>query len=348
MKGKDSMLFCSSHTGFTAPDAENPVQLLYKATDRFNRQMQDIETRCSDPDEDRCGLMSETTRAILEMSFVCEQFEREHDGDLDVVKNAQAEFRKKTDFLFRKSYFMNRARTWPQGYPGDYQTLEGFYNNRTLSEGLGYYLDRHFLSTTLAVAVRERKKKQAEILVQELKQRKAPHILDIACGSCRELFELASSLKVADAMVTCVDFDGDALDFSAARMAHAGLSGDQMQFRKYNALKMINHERNVREFGMQDVIYSVGLFDYLDGEVLTRLLSALYHLLQPGGTLIAPFKDARRYRSQEYHWFVVWEGFFQRTVEDMWRLFEKAGIPLVSVSVSRDRSGVIVFFKIDR
>lgn len=319
-----------------------------EATGLMIDRLEDIERRSADPGEDPLELMSETTRAILEMSFACERFEGDHEGNPATVKEARAAFRGKTETLFRKSYFMDRARTWPRGYPGDYKTIEGFYKNLAQSGGFGYYLDKHFLSTSLAMAVRERKKKLAELLAKELASRKGPSILDIACGSCRELFELAPALKTADATTTCVDFDEEALDFSAERMAHAGLAADRMHFRKYNALKMVSHERNVKEFGMQDIIYSVGFFDYLDDVVLARLLNALYRLLLPGGTLIASFKDTRRYRAQEYQWFVVWDGFFQRTLEDMWRLLDKAGIPPESVALDRDRSGVIVFFSITR
>ena len=51
-----------------------------------------------------------------------------------------------------------------------------------------------------------------------------------------------------------------------------------------------------KEFGMKDIIYSIGFFDYLPDEFLVKLLSSLYLLLKPGGKLIASFKDANRYR----------------------------------------------------
>ena len=49
----------------------------------------------------------------------------------------------------------------------------------------------------------------------------------------------------------------------------------------------------------EDVIYSVGYFDYLPDDFLAKLLHSLHQLLNPGGKLIAAFKDASRYRSQE-------------------------------------------------
>jgi SAM-dependent methyltransferase len=210
---------------------------------------------------------------------------------------------------------------------------------------VGYYLDRYFLATTLPSAVRHRKDFLRNLLDREMSCRASAKFLDIACGSCRELVELAPEIKTSGAHVTCVDFDSAALDFALNRMVSAGVPQEQMTFRRYNALKMIKHDRNVKEFGMQDVIYSVGFFDYLQDEALVPLLSALYALLNPGGVLIMSFKDSRRYRAQEYHWFVDWDGFLQRTGEDSREVLVRADIPLDQVTTARDNSGVILFYR---
>ena len=40
---------------------------------------------------------------------------------------------------------------------------------------------------------------------------------------------------------------------------------------------MFDHELNMSEFGMQDIIYSVGFFDYLESDFLvTTMLKASY------------------------------------------------------------------------
>ena len=41
--------------------------------------------------------------------------------DKEVVRDAQVRFREKTNPILSKSYCINRARTWPQGYQGDYK-----------------------------------------------------------------------------------------------------------------------------------------------------------------------------------------------------------------------------------
>lgn len=328
----------------SAEQQEPYADPFHAAVDKFNATLRYIDNNSADPKARQDELLILTTKSIMEMADACENFERACDFDKTIVKEAQRAFREKTSAWISKSYFMNRARTWPRGYAGDFETLEGVYRNVPLSEGVGYYLDRYFLATELPSAVRHRKDFLRSLLDREMSSHPAAKFLDLACGSCRELVELAPEIKASGAQVTCVDFDADALDFAANRLVSAGVPQEQMTLRRYNVLKMIKHDRNLKEFGMQDVIYSVGFFDYLQDEALLPLLSSLYALLNPGGVLIMSFKDSRRYRAQEYHWFVDWDGFLQRTEEDSIEVLVHAGIPLDHVTSAREKSGVILFY----
>jgi hypothetical protein len=78
------------------------------------------------------------------------------------------------------------------------------------------------------------------------------------------------------------------------------------------------------------------------------MLGALYNMLNPGGKLIASFKDANRYRHQDYHWIVDWDGFLQRTEEDFMGIFSDAQIPFSAISESREETGIIVFYVITK
>jgi len=195
--------------------------------------------------------------------------------------------------------------------------------------------------------VRNRIKMLKDILHDELSKRQKPSVLNIACGSCREVFELAVEIEKSNARFSCIDLDNDALSFAANRLSYTNLSplsSNQVALRKYNAVRMFDHELNMQEFGKQDIIYSVGFFDYLESGFLAKLFNALYNMLKPGGLLITSFKDAARYRHQEYHWIVDWNGFLQRTEEDFHEIFTNAGILGSSITETREESGVIVFY----
>lgn len=322
------------------------VKRLEQAIEVFNQRLLEIEKRCNNPDEDPEEILKSINMAIDEVLIECEEFEMAT-KDEEIIREARIRFREKTNPILSKSYCINRARTWPQGYQGDYKTLEIAYKNTPLSEGIGYYLDLYLLNRDLGHAVRNRIKKLEDILRNELRKRSNPSVLNIACGSCREVFALAREIEESGAKFTCIDLDNDALSFAANRLSYTNISpltSNQVILRKYNALRMFDDELNMNEFGKQDIIYSVGFFDYLQSDFLTNLLNALYKLLNPGGVLITSFKDARRYRHQDYHWIVDWDGFLQRTEDDFWKIFKDACIPNHSISETREDSGIIVFY----
>jgi SAM-dependent methyltransferase len=324
------------------------VDVLDEATEIFNKRLEEIEKRCLTMNEFSADILNAVEETISEMRHIYIRFEEEvKDGD--IIRDAQIRFRENTNYILSKSYFFNRARTWPQGYQGDYKMLEGMYRNTPLSEGIGYYLDLAFLRAQLTTAVRNRIEKLRTILRDELLIRDNPVVLNIACGSCREVFELSSEIENSSAKFTCIDFDNDALAFAANRLSYTNispLSSNQIVLRKYNALRMFDHELNMKEFGKQDIIYSVGFFDYLDTEFLTRVLDALYLLLNSGGILIAAFKDADRYIGPDYHWIVDWDGFLQRNEKEFRNILTKAHIPDSAISEIRDDSDMIIFYLI--
>jgi cyclopropane fatty-acyl-phospholipid synthase-like methyltransferase len=111
---------------------------------------------------------------------------------------------------------------------------------------------------------------------------------------------------------------------------------------------MFDDEFNKSEFGKQDIIYSIGLFDYLPTDFLIKMFGALYNLLNPDGKLIAAFKDAARYKHHGYHWIADWDGFLQRKEKDLRGIFSDAKIPYSAISEMREDTGIIVFYLITR
>jgi SAM-dependent methyltransferase len=280
------------------------------------------------------------------MMCACAEFEKEAKSK-DEIRNARVSFHERTNPLLSKSYCINRARTWPQGSQGDHKTLEMIYKNTPLSVGIGYYLDLCALNFQLGEGVRNRIRELEEMLGVEIGRRHKPSALNIGCGSCRELMGIAPEIMRSQGKIIALDMDNDALAFAQDRLSYAGIIS-QVELRKYNALRMFDDETNASEFGNQDIIYSVGLFDYLPSDFLVKLFRSLYHLLTPGGKLIAAFKDAGRYRSQDYHWIVDWDGFLQRTEEDFKGIIAEAGIPSECIAETREDSGVIVFYVITK
>lgn len=331
----------SGHHVSTA--ATSPEAMLDREIEQLNVYLESLSERCGQPGIDPSALTRELAEQLHRVEDFCRAVEQAN-HDIDVVRKKQAEFRERTDRFFSGSYLMHRARTWPRGYPGDYEIIDTAYNNQPVSQGLGGLLDRYFLTTTLAQAIQHRRARMQQLLEEELSRRPGARVLNIGCGPCREVLELADVIRRSQAHFTNIDFDSDALLFSARRLREAGLA-DYVDFRQYNAIRMVNAPKNLSEFGSCDIIYTIGLLDYLSDEILVRLLKALYATLKPNGVLIAVFKDSDSYQTQDYHWLVDWSGFLQRNAQASRTLFDRAGIPSQSLSISRTCDNVMIFYQ---
>ena len=328
-------------------EREGYLRRLDNATESFMKQLETIEKRSAHPAEDPKQLQGAVAQAVEQMMSGCKEFEGGIGADKQALKEAQVKFREKTHPLISKSYLMNRTRVWPQGSQGDYKTLDLAYKNTPLSEGLGYHLDLYMLELPLAHAVRNRIRDLEDILRDDILKRKEPALLNIACGSSRELMGLAPEIRASGARITCIDTDDDALSFAQNRISYTG-AGDHVEFRKYNALRLFDYDLAMSDFGKQDIIYSVGLFDYLPSDFLVRMFGTLYRLLNEGGTLVLAFKDAARYDHHIYHWLVDWDGFQQRKEDDFKRIIAESGFDHSSISERRDETGLIVFYLVSK
>lgn len=328
-------------------DLEIYEAALNASTASYIKELEALSAACSAPEADAGKIMADVRSLNDNMMSACAEFEAAVAYDEDILKAHRQAFQEKTDRMLSGSYLLRHARTWPQGGQGDYKMLENVYKNSPLSSGLGYYLDLYGLSLPLAEAVRCRIKKLEEIVRQDIRSRNSASVMNIGCGSCRELMGIAPDITASNAKVTCIDMDSDALAFALERLSFTEAE-DSIEFRKYNATRMFDDELNMAAFGKTDIIYSAGLFDYLPSEFLSKLLGALYRMLNDGGTLIAPFKDAARYRHQDFHWLVNWDGFRQRTETEFRSILKDAGIPMSAVRQERDDTGIIIFYMITK
>lgn len=311
---------------------------------RFRQQLAGFEQRLDSHETPYNNeATAELTRCITDSLDECAQLERHLVEQPELLKGTQARYREAIWPWFGKSWFMQRALTKPRGYPGDYELLTAIYERVPKSTGLGGYLDRYFLATTLGRAVPARMRAVQQFLEEEVARRGGrANILNVACGPCREYTSdfLASA---SDLHITCVDNDEQSLDFVQTRVAPFMASNIDIRFLRYNALRMISGKVNAERFGRNDIIYSVGLCDYIPDDYLVPMLRGWRESLADGGVVYVAFKDMELYDKTEYQWLTDWY-FYQRTYEDCRRLFVEAGFDMEEMEVTRSDMAVIVNF----
>jgi SAM-dependent methyltransferase len=288
--------------------------------------------------------VDELSDAIGRSKQACRTIEAFIGDDGPLLKVVQTRFRESIAGWFDRSWFMQRAKTKPRGYPGDYELLTAIYDRKPKARGLGGYLDLYFLNTTLARAVRARLLAAKMFLVQELGRRRSDvSILNVACGPCRELADGLLYRPDRRVHLTCVDSDRQALEYVQGNITSVGVDLPDTNCECYNALRMSAARSNIRKFGRCDIIYSVGLFDYVPDKYLVPMLQGLRDSLNQDGVLYVAFKDAERYDKTEYQWHVDWH-FFQRTEGDCRELMRQAGFDGDCLEMRRCETGVIMNF----
>jgi len=191
---------------------------------------------------------------------------------------------------YMRSRFAERAYYKPRGYAGDFMMMEMIYQNSPNGDGkIGQLVDGWCLNSASAKAVRGRRRLLADLLEAIIsaknKNGKPVRIMNLACGSNREMFDFLGRFKRTEAIeAICVDADLQALEYTNNKVnvfphrAAIRLMNDNVV--KW-ALGSTRHQ-----YELFDIIYSAGLTDYLDRRLFLAVVSRCYEHLKPGGVLI--------------------------------------------------------------
>lgn len=232
--------------------------------------------------DDKCD------RILNELNDQLEYFENRSGGNVDEFVWGYV-FKEIFPYHMR-SRFAERAYYKPRGYAGDHVMMEMIYNQEPDGDGkVGKLIDRWFINTSAARAVRGRRELLSNLLERyagEKQQDDAPfRIMNLACGSNRELFDFLSRFKKTEFIeAVCVDADSQALEYTNTRVnTFSHRAGIRLM--NDNVIRWALGSTKQR-YGQFDVIYSAGLTDYLDRRLFVALISRCYEHLKPGGRLV--------------------------------------------------------------
>ena len=189
----------------------------------------------------------------------------------------------------RKCPMTARCADKPRGYAGDAVMIDYIYG----TGGLGALPDSALAKSVFAYtsasppsrAVRYRRHRLADMIdncaTEHLHaHKKGLRILSVAAGHGREL-ELSAAFR-SGLISEFVALDQDAESLQELTKAYAGLPVKITPM----ALGVKSLLGDSHGLGQFDLIYSAGLYDYLDTRMATRLTAKLFNLLNPGGRLM--------------------------------------------------------------
>jgi len=263
-----------------------------------------------------------------------------------IIKKVKRAFRELCGPWVYRSKIVKHAFEKPRGYPGDYNLLEIIYDNKAISEDIGFCYDRYFLNNAYAVAVRSRKDKMREILTDFIRNFniKPLKILNLACGSCREIKELFIDKKFTFQQrieFSLVDQDNEALELCKSFLKDNSMTS--FKFLQHNVLEYIRDSEKYQSIlDKYDMIYTIGLADYLPDRILKNLLSFCFTLLNSDGKLIIAHKDISKYKPLAPNWACDWN-FYPRDQDYLIKMINESGINNFRLKIEREPSRVILF-----
>ncbi len=250
----------------------------------------------------------------------------------------------------------HRALRKPFGYPGDYGVMDFIYERNF--EGANLFartVQLGFAHVRSCQGVRGRKdlvKEQIAALLAERAGTSRPvRVLSIAAGPAQELAELFSGLEDLRVPIEVVLFEQDknALAHAWRRLgslAQTRFAGKvRLRFLHDSIKRLLRDPGLFTEFGKFDLVYSCGLYDYLQERTAIGLTRHLASAVAPGGRLlVANMVDNASRWLLDFHldWPLVY-----RTREQLLEVARRAA-PRDASRLLEEASGINPFFEIVR
>jgi len=238
--------------------------------------------------------------------------------------------------VYASAPFARRLQMWPRGYAGDFETVEYIldHRNRAQPGTFAFGIEQVALDSAIAEQHRQKVRIQSQaILGAAIAHRGRPggaRVLVLASGGAADVRMIQDALVRLGTRVVLVDQDADALAFALERLP-------RLAPRVTNVCRnVIRGLVSVRAHGPFDLVVAGGLFDYLPGDLASRLLEQVRErLLTPSGQLlftnIATGNPFRHWIECLADWRLI-----HRSADDVVRLCVDAGFEAEDVRVSSD------------
>lgn len=248
--------------------------------------------------------------------------------DKNDVKAFKSWFRGMLKDHIYQGELIKRGFEKPRGYAGDYKTIEAAYINIPWTKlGAGYFWDRYMLEDDYIESVRRRKDTIKKILREFLENSKGEkNILNMGSGSGREIRELfCEGVQYKDKInFILLDQDGESLDFIRSEIKKINYPTLNCNYVKENIVFFIRKiEQYIKQLGKQDLVYSIGVADYLGDALCVSMFEKCFKILKKCASFYVAFKLVKKYKSYGSDWCCDWN-FYERSEGDIRKLIKES------------------------
>jgi extracellular factor (EF) 3-hydroxypalmitic acid methyl ester biosynthesis protein len=184
--------------------------------------------------------------------------------------------------LLHQEPYTRRSFRQPRGYPGDagmidYLYLRGPAPDEQVTD-LGLALHQVAIRTPSGYGVRFRRDLAARLIDQTAARTALPSVLSVACGHLREAERSSAVLERRLGRFVAIDQDEESAKVVSKEWGSYGVEA-----RCQSAAELIRAGASVGRF---DLVYALGLYDYLAIGPARMLTRHLFDFVAPGGSLV--------------------------------------------------------------
>ena len=262
-----------------------------------------------------------------ELDEIINQIDNENEGK---------EFRQLISTVLENDTVFGHTYKKPFGYAGDFLVIEKIYQQHKTTNPLFIKWDKFYHSHEATEAVRNRKlffiKKVTEIAAKQ----QQVNILILGSGPASDVHEFCSETNhIGNFQFDLIDIDSHAIEYASEK--------------NYKFLNQINFIRaNVIKFSTEnqyDLIWSAGLFDYLDDKLFVYLLKRFVNNLKENGQIIignfSPLNPTINVMEVMTEWHLNY-----RNEKHLLSLANQAGINKDRLIIEKEPLGINLFLKI--
>lgn len=255
--------------------------------------------------------------------------------------------------LLMCSPLLRRSYEKPLGYAGDYEMMNMLYRDHAEGGSLFAKTINVYGAQEAAARANINRLDYLGALVRstiEQSPRPRVRVASIGCGPARELLRfLHENAALAPRLdVALVDQEERAISYCERTIGPvAATVGARFDFIRESIRQLLSQRQLAAALGARDLIYSAGLFDYLNDRTFAALLNVLYGSLEPDGSLVignvAAHNPTRAFMEYCLDWYLV-----HRSSKDLLKLASHLSPAPRSVTVEAEPLGVNLFLIVRR
>ena len=256
-------------------------------------------------------------------------------NQIDNVKEGE-KFRQLISTVLENDTIFGHTFKKPFGYAGDFLVIEKIYQKFETSDPLFNKWDKFYHSHDATEAVRNRKSFFIKKINELVANQRQVDVLILGSGPATDVHEFfLQENQVQNVKFELIDIDNNAIEYATKKNSNFL---DHINFTRANIIKYDTKDK-------YDLIWSAGLFDYLDDKLFVYLLSRFEDNLKENGQIIignfSPLNPTIKVMEVMTEWHLNY-----RNEKHLKSLANQAGIDDERITVEKEPLGINLFLKI--